>query len=422
MIDGPSGLSEPVNAGPRAALANAVETRFVMMSPPAKRGLWWFASGAAIALAAAIAALAVQHVVPADRLRHISALLLVALLGGALLIGRLAHRVRSANALARQLAQTNQQLEARMAKRTRTIEEGRALLHFILDASPSEVVLAEAQSGRVHFMNYRLTERLGLTAPPKTLFLHQLLHDAQVGEQLMQALDQYGQVDGMEARIGQHDPHWSSLSARLIEVDGQLAHLLWGFDISTHEELEAQLRELATRDELSGLLNRRAFLERSTALLDHCRRHARPCAALMLDIDHFKRINDQHGHQVGDQAIRACAQAIGSALRDADLLGRLGGEEFAVLLPHSTMADAVMIAERIRTAIGGMNLPTPQGHRLSFTVSIGVAAMAPDTLDIEHLLVNADAALYLAKAAGRNKVQTHVAATRHPHDHIPSSP
>lgn len=147
----------------------------------------------------------------------------------------------------------------------------------------------------------------------------------------MQTLDQYGQVDAMEAQIGTHAPRWSSLSARLIDVEGRLAHLLWGFDISTHKALEAQLRELATRDALSGLLNRRAFMERSTALFDHCRRHGQPCTVLMIDIDHFKRINDQHGHQMGDTAIRACADAIGQALREADLLGRLGARN----LPRS---------------------------------------------------------------------------------------
>jgi diguanylate cyclase (GGDEF)-like protein len=393
------------------------------MMSTAKRVFWLLACAAIAALAAGLVLAAGQE----GRLLHDNVALLVTVLGivlasMALLIWRLVHYARSAGALSRQLARANRQLEARVAERTHKVEEGRALLHFILDTSPSEVVLADAQSGRVHFMNHRLTERLGLRAPPKTLFLHQLLRDAQAGEQLMQALDRYGQVDSMEALIGGDAPHWSSLSARLIEVDGQLAHLLWGFDISTHKQLEARLRELATRDALSGLLNRRAFLERSTALLDHCRRHAQPCAALMLDIDHFKRINDQHGHQMGDEAIRAGALAIGSALRDADLLGRMGGEEFAALLPHSTQADAMHVAERIRAATARMELRTPQGRQLGFTVSIGVAEMAPRHPGIEALLADADAALYQAKAAGRNTVQAYASAAGRPHNHIPTPP
>ena len=395
-----------------------------MKLPTMKRVLWLLAGVMAVA---AVLMLVAQNTAHLKRLLHehlasFLALQAFVLVGMALLIWRLAHYVRSARTLSHQLARTNRQLEARVADRTRKVEEGRALLHFILDTSPSEVMLAEAQSGRVHFMNHRLIERLGLQEPPQTLFLHQLLHDAPAGERLMRTLDQYGQVDGMEALIGGNPPHWSSLSARLIEVDGQLAHLLWGFDISLHKQLEEQLRELATRDALSGLLNRRAFLERGGALFDHCRRHAKPCAVLMLDIDHFKRINDQHGHQMGDEAIRACAQAIASALRGADLLGRVGGEEFAALLPLSTAAEAARIAERIREGVAHLGLRTPQGQPLALTVSIGVAQMAPGHRDMHALLADADAGLYQAKAGGRNKVQTYLPATVHPRDHITTAP
>ena len=320
-----------------------------------------------------------------QRFLVLSAVLGGLLLGTALLIAKLVRDTRLARAASQQLVQANRQLEVRVASRTRKIEEGRALLSFILNTSPSDVVLAEVESGRVHFINRQLTERLGLKTAPETLFLPELLHDPETRERFTQALDRYGQVDAMEAMIGEQDPRWSSLSARLIEVEGQLAHLLWGFDISAHKALEGQLRELATRDALSGLLNRRAFLERSTALFDHCRRHGQPCAVLMIDIDHFKRINDRHGHQMGDVAIRTCAEAIGHALRDADLLGRLGGEEFAVLLPHATADSATVVAE-----------------------------MAAHHAGIEPLLVDADQALYRAKATGRNKVLAYEAAIGQP--------
>ncbi|ODS77263.1 MAG: hypothetical protein ABS39_10345 [Acidovorax sp. SCN 65-28] len=340
----------------------------------------------------------------------LSVVLSALLVGTTLLIARLVQDARAAAAASRQLAQTNRELEDRVARRTRKLEESRALLGFILDTSPSDVLLAEVESGRVHFINHRLTERLGLPAAPQTLFLPDLLHDPDTRQRFMQTLDQYGQVNAMEAQIGTHAPRWSSLSARLIDVEGRLAHLLWGFDISTHKALEAQLRELATRDALSGLLNRRAFMERSTALFDHCRRHGQPCTVLMIDIDHFKRINDQHGHQMGDTAIRACADAIGQALREADLLGRLGGEEFAALLPHASADSARQVAERIRGAIAQLGLVSPSGHPVTFTISIGMAASERHHTGIEPLLADADAALYRAKATGRNRVLAHEAA------------
>jgi diguanylate cyclase (GGDEF)-like protein len=340
----------------------------------------------------------------------LSVVLSALLVGTTLLIARLVQDARAAKAASRQLAQTNRELEDRVARRTRKLEESRALLGFILDTSPSDVLLAEVESGRVHFINHRLTERLGLRTAPQTLFLPDLLHDPDTRQRFMQTLDQYGQVDAMEAQIGTHAPRWSSLSARLIDVEGQLAHLLWGFDISTHKALEAQLRELATRDALSGLLNRRAFMERSTALFDHCRRHGQPCTVLMIDIDHFKRINDRYGHQMGDTAIRACAEAIGQALREADLLGRLGGEEFAALLPHASADSAGQVAERIRGAIAQLGLASPAGHPVTFTISIGMASSERHHTGIEPLMADADAALYRAKAAGRNRVLTHEAA------------
>lgn len=268
-----------------------------------------------------------------DHFMLLSAVLGGLLVGTALLIRKLLQEARAAQALSQQLAQANRQLEMRVASRTREIDEHRALLGFILDSSPSDVVLADVESGFVHFINNQMVERLGLQWPPMKLFLPELLHDPATSRQLMDALEKYGQVDGMEALIGTRNPRWSSLSARLIEVDGKLAHLLWGFDISTHKQLESQLRELATRDSLTGLLNRRAFLERGTALLDHCRRHAKPCTVLMIDIDHFKRINDRYGHQTGDDSLRACATSIAGALREADILGRLGARNLRPCCP-----------------------------------------------------------------------------------------
>ncbi|CAN7332511.1 diguanylate cyclase [Acidovorax sp. LjRoot118] len=349
-----------------------------------------------------------------DHFMLLSAVLGGLLIGTALLIRKLLQEARAAQALSQQLAQANRQLEMRVASRTREIDENRALLGFILDSSPSDVVLADVESGFVHFINNQMVERLGLQWPPMKLFLPELLHDPATSRQLMDALEKYGQVDGMEALIGTRKPRWSSLSARLIEVDGRLAHLLWGFDISTHKQLESQLRELATRDSLTGLLNRRAFLERGTALLDHCRRHAKPCAVLMIDIDHFKRINDRYGHQTGDDSLRACATSIAGALREADILGRLGGEEFAALLPHSSTESAHLVAERIRDAISQLQILSIASEPLRITVSIGMAEMAHRDAGIETILAWADQALYRAKATGRNKVLAYERSTPSP--------
>lgn len=126
-------------------------------------------------------------------------------------------------------------------------------------------------------------------------------------------------------------------------------------------------------------------------------------AGLMLDIDHFKRINDGFGHPVGDQAITAMAAACAGAIRTIDTLGRLGGEEFAILLPDTEPAAALEVAERIRLAVAAIVIATDKGP-VRFTTSIGIARINEADASVEALLSRADAALYAAKNGGRNRV------------------
>lgn len=333
----------------------------------------------------------------------LSLALIVVLVGTGFVIWRALKDREIALQTSQALNEANQLLETRVRVRTRQIDEAHNLLTFILDASPSDVALIDAEAGQVHYINRRLMERLGMQQRPQTLRLQDLLHDAAAGQALRQALDESGQVDGVEAQIASTPPYWSSLSGQLIDVEGRLCHLIWGFDISTHKRLEQDLRLLATTDALTGLNNRRAFLDKAEALLEHCRRYRQACGALMIDIDHFKAVNDRHGHQIGDEALRATGLAIQSVLRDADVVGRLGGEEFAVLLPNAHLQGTLDTGERIRQAIAAITLPLPDGQTLHLTASLGVANFQPPTQTLVQLLAQADQALYSAKAKGRNR-------------------
>jgi len=342
-----------------------------------------------------------------QRFLVLSAVLAGLLVGTAALIWQLSKDIRRARASTLALAQTNQQLEARVLERTRKIEEGRLVLNFILNASPSEVLLIDAKDSTVIFVNQRLLSRLGLQRPPETLPLQRLFPEADQAQSLIDGLERYGEVASVEALLGHNPPSWSSLSARLIEVDGRLAYLLWSYDISSHKRLEGQLRELATTDALTGLSNRRSFLDKGVALLEHCRRHRQPCTVLMLDIDHFKSINDRFGHQVGDEALIACAQALRETLRESDVVGRLGGEEFGAVLPLAEGQAAWETAERARLAVQSLRLPMANGQTLGFTGSIGLASLERRDLSLDALIAEADQALYQAKAQGRNQVVSH---------------
>ncbi|MEW5849184.1 MAG: diguanylate cyclase [Myxococcota bacterium] len=164
-----------------------------------------------------------------------------------------------------------------------------------------------------------------------------------------------------------------------------------------------QLTYLANTDALSGLCNRRAFLERIEECSCRMKRTQRSFSVLMLDIDHFKRVNDTHGHPVGDAVIAALGATLRGSVRGYDVVGRLGGEEMAVLLPDTALRDAVEVAERIRATVAASSMGgLPEG---AVTVSIGVAEARADTAEpAAALLKLADDELYRAKHSGRNRV------------------
>ncbi len=163
-----------------------------------------------------------------------------------------------------------------------------------------------------------------------------------------------------------------------------------------------RVRALADTDALTGLPNRRHVLSRLNVLLRDGRLRARPIALMFLDLDHFKQLNDRHGHRVGDDALCASARALENGLRDQDLLGRYGGEEFVIALPGSDRATAMGVAERLRLAVAHVALPQAAGGE-ALTVSIGLVMRMPGE-QAESLLARADQAMYQAKAQGRNRV------------------
>lgn len=172
-----------------------------------------------------------------------------------------------------------------------------------------------------------------------------------------------------------------------------------GFILMASDRLREELEHVASHDSLTNALMRRTLIAASEPELERCRRHGRSMGLLMLDIDHFKAINDTHGHQMGDRVLVDFVKRITPLLRRPDLLGRFGGEEFVVLLPETSQEEAVAVAERLRDAIASPLEGVPP-----VTVSIGVTANRPDDARIDVLLARVDRALYKAKAAGRNRI------------------
>lgn len=165
---------------------------------------------------------------------------------------------------------------------------------------------------------------------------------------------------------------------------------------------ELDLRQRAATDSLTGVLSRRAFKDEGGRMFALARRHNQPLAAIILDIDHFKSINDGHGHAAGDKVITDVARTCQAQLRQSDVVGRLGGEEFAILLPHTDRETGLAVADKVRRAISLLRLDSGGASR-AVTASFGVAALARNDENLDTLLAHADAAMYEAKSAGRNR-------------------
>jgi len=174
-------------------------------------------------------------------------------------------------------------------------------------------------------------------------------------------------------------------------------------EIEERERLALELQRLATTDELTGLAGRRHFLSLANREMARQRRVSSAICVLMLDLDRFKLVNDTHGHAVGDSVLRLLADVLREGLRELDIAGRLGGEEFAVLLTEAGRNDAIEVAQRLRSDMASRSVETQSGDIVRCTVSIGVAERIPDEA-LDDLINRADAALYAAKRAGRDRV------------------
>jgi len=180
-----------------------------------------------------------------------------------------------------------------------------------------------------------------------------------------------------------------------------------GFLLMCTERGQEELERTARLDFLTGIFNRRAIDDLASRAISAARRHGTPLAIMILDLDHFKRINDAHGHEVGDRALLEAVLRMREAMRAEDLVGRLGGEEFVVVMPDMELASAYAAAERLRRNFSDRPMFISSGSErieIMVTVSIGVAALEPGDQLFSHVLRRADQAMYAAKAGGRNLV------------------
>jgi diguanylate cyclase (GGDEF)-like protein/PAS domain S-box-containing protein len=249
-------------------------------------------------------------------------------------------------------------------------------------------------------------EREVLTRPQSMLF-----PESAIGEGVLEKALNFARLNNhcreMQARRKRNgDAYLAQITLDAIRHDnGEIKGYVEVFyDVTAQKEREDMLYQRATRDALTGLFNRGHYTEMATQEIDRARRFAEPLSVILMDIDHFKKINDTYGHAVGDQAIIALAKTTTTFMRKIDFAGRIGGEEFAVLLPRANKEPALEVAQRLRLILAEQRIAVGE-IEVGFTVSMGVAALRPTTRDLHELMRNADAALYKAKREGRNRVE-----------------
>jgi len=241
-------------------------------------------------------------------------------------------------------------------------------------------------------------------------FLHtkaiDLYVDPKDRENLLKLFDTVSDVRDVEVRMktAHGRVFIAELAAILLDYNGAQSFLVALNDISQRKDLEAELFRQASTDALTGISNRRHFQNLAEQEVRRARRFSRHLTVMMIDIDFFKPINDTFGHAAGDLVIQGIVKRALESLRQSDSIGRIGGEEFAVVLPETPLSAATDVAERLRAHI--QEKPIIAGHiAISCTVSIGVAQLLQEDSGIEDLLHRADTALYAAKKGGRNRVE-----------------
>jgi diguanylate cyclase (GGDEF)-like protein/PAS domain S-box-containing protein len=283
------------------------------------------------------------------------------------------------------------------------------------EAAPIGMALSDLE-GRFIQVNDALCALTGYTREElEELSFTDLSHPSDVArdEEMMQGLLSGEQhTYWMEKRyidvVGQ--VVWVAVHATLVRApDGSPQHFLGQIqDVSERVRYEAQLQHMADHDPLTGLLNRRSFERELNQHIHRIQRYGAEGAALVLDIDRFKHINDTLGHNVGDELIVKVAQTLRTRLRDSDVLARLGGDEFAVLMPRGGTAEAEAVAQSILGAVRAQSVLTAAGRRRPITTSIGIALFGEsEKASAEDVLVNADLAMYDAKEAGRDRAATY---------------
>jgi diguanylate cyclase (GGDEF)-like protein/PAS domain S-box-containing protein len=292
------------------------------------------------------------------------------------------------------------------------LAESRHALHRMLMCVPVPLLIVSKADGKLIHANEAAVEFLG--GHPEEIgmnFLSDLRADLSQPVKSLDAAEGAPQRFEGVIRVADGTTRDVLVAARVLKIDGVEKVLVAGLDITDRKLLERRLERLATTDSLTGLANRAGFFVAVEQEIAAARRSGKQPALLMVDMDHFKHINDTYGHETGDLVLKSFAALCRRQFRSRDIIGRIGGKEFAIMLPQTEMDAALARAERLRAGAEKLRF-RGRAAELSITASIGVAEVRLGEMGADAALSRADRALYSAKRAGRNRVAHADAATK----------
>lgn len=302
----------------------------------------------------------------------------------------------------------NKQLRKDLKAMANELKLSKQKLPQIIQASPFPIMISALKDDRLMLVNEKAGDLFNIDIRnPKQFRTEDYYVDPNARKELLRRLSASPIVENFQALLhkpGSNETFWLEMSARVIDFENEVALYSAFKDITAQKKHEQELFEKAVLDPLTGCYNRRQFQELAAKEIRRAWRYNSSFCIFMIDIDHFKKVNDTHGHAFGDEVLKAMALCCKKTLRDSDIFARYGGEEFIGLLPQTDPANGMIVAERLRKNIEELAVPLPDGQLFHFTISLGVVGSGASD-DLDELIKRADSALYTAKENGRNQVR-----------------
>ncbi|MCP4395077.1 MAG: GGDEF domain-containing protein [Alphaproteobacteria bacterium] len=314
-------------------------------------------------------------------------------------------RIIAINNTRKHLNHTSSNSEEDIAGDVKKLQKSEQRLRTILDSLMIPVFITELQNNKLRFINENSREKFCLKGIDISTFDKRNLYvDKEDHKKATEIVKKDGKMEHFETKMRalNGNEYCFLRSSKIISFHKELCELITFKDITPRKEMEEELKRLATTDALTGINNRHQLFKLGEAEMKRSKRTGKSLSVMLIDVDFFKKTNDTYGHKAGDAVLKTLSQTFMSLIREIDICGRLGGEEFVIILPETATKAALNMAKRLQAKIREASV-TSGKHQIKTTVSIGLTSMLEGEKDLDMILHRADMGLYKAKETGRDK-------------------